>query len=305
MAMTLPTSPDATAGPAATTSDVNELARAHLHLVSGAVSELAGRLPRHVRRDDLISAGMLGLAQAAASYDPARGLPFDRFAKVRIRGALLDELRSRDWASRSVRALARRADAASESLAARLGRAPQKAEIAEALGVAVDDLHRLDADVHRAALVNFESVVVDGTGEGLLPADVEPAPDAALEHRERLGYLADAVLALPQRLRTVVIGYFFHERPMQDIADELGVTESRISQMRGEALELLRGALLCSLDPELLEPERRPDGRAARRRAAFFDAVAAASTPWQRLEGGGVAERAADLAAAGLAVAAA
>src|SRR5579862_2993562 len=98
----------------------DELVRKNIPLVHYAVAEIAAKIPRHVSRDDLVSAGMAGLAQAARNYDPERGIAFDRYASTRIRGALLDELRDRDWASRSVRSRARKVTAASEELTAKL-----------------------------------------------------------------------------------------------------------------------------------------------------------------------------------------
>src|SRR5881394_206472 len=107
-----------------------DLVREHLPLVHYAVADMANKVPRHVSRDDLVSAGMAGLAQAARSFDPERGITFERYASTRIRGALLDELRDRDWASRSVRAKARKVSSANEELTSRLGRAPSNAEVA-------------------------------------------------------------------------------------------------------------------------------------------------------------------------------
>src|SRR4029450_13800113 len=109
----------------------DELVRANLHLATQAVHELARRPPHHVTRDDLSSAAMLGLAQAARSWDPGRGASFERHAATRIRGALLDELRDADWASRSVRSRARRVQQAGEELTGRLGRAPTQAELGD------------------------------------------------------------------------------------------------------------------------------------------------------------------------------
>src|SRR5919202_483905 len=106
----------------------DELVATNLPLVHYAVAEISAKIPRHVSRDDLISAGMAGLAQAARNFDPARGIAFDRYASTRIRGALLDELRSCDWASRSVRSRARQVQAAAEELQARWGRTPTNAE---------------------------------------------------------------------------------------------------------------------------------------------------------------------------------
>jgi RNA polymerase sigma factor for flagellar operon FliA len=260
-----------------------DLVRVHLHLAHQAVNELARRLPAHVHRDDLLSAAMLGLAQAARSWDPERGASFERHAATRIRGALLDELRGSDWASRSVRARARRMQQASDELTLRLGRAPTATELATELGTDAGAVHKLVEDVHRATVLNYESIVADGDADDLLPSG-EHAPDQLLVDRERRAYLSDAVLALPERLRSVVIGYFYEERPMLEIAAELGVTESRVSQLRAEALILLRDGLNAHLDPDTLTPEPRPDGRVAKRRAAYHAAIGARSDFRARLD---------------------
>src|SRR5919202_3006395 len=148
----------------------DELVRAHLHLVTSAVHELARRLPAHVNRDDLSSAAMLGLAQAARSWDPERGASFERHAATRIRGALLDELRDSDWASRSVRSRARRLQQAGEELTGRLRRAPTQAELAAELGTDTGTVNKLLDDVHRATVLNYESIVADGQADDLLPS---------------------------------------------------------------------------------------------------------------------------------------
>jgi RNA polymerase sigma factor FliA len=118
-----------------------------------------------------------------------------------------------------------------------------------------------------------------------------PSPEDKIEQNERIGYLIDAVALLPDRLRIVVEGYFFTERPMADIAEELGVSESRVSQMRAEALVLLKDAMNSALDPELVAPHARPDGCAARRRDAYFAAVASRRTAVARLGGLAVVDR--------------
>src|SRR5690242_16965083 len=133
-----------------------QLVREHLPLVHYAVSEMAAKVPRHVSRDDLVSAGMAGLAQAARSFDPERGIAFDRYASTRIRGALLDELRDRDWASRSVRSRARGLQATQEELTNRLGRAPKPEEVARSLGISPETVHKLVDDVHRATVLNYD-----------------------------------------------------------------------------------------------------------------------------------------------------
>ncbi|MDA8186168.1 MAG: FliA/WhiG family RNA polymerase sigma factor [Actinomycetota bacterium] len=254
-----------------TTPTEDELVRQHLPLVNYIVSEVASRIPRHVNRDDLVSAGMAGLAQAARSFDAERGISFQRFASARIRGALLDELRSRDWASRSVRSRAREVTQATDRLTASLGRRPSLAEVAEAMGSTQAELQSVEADVHRALVLNFEALPAEGGHE---PAGLSAlsGPDETVLNNERRAYLVAAVDHLPERLRRVVLGYFFEELPMAELAEELGVTDSRISQMRAEALELLRDAINAQLDPDLVAPDHT--GRVAKRRAAYFASVA-------------------------------
>ena len=259
------------------------LVRAHLPLVQYLVAEVSQRIPAHVSRDDLESAAMAGLAQAARSFDAERGVPFDRFASRRIRGALLDELRSRDWATRSMRSSARAVHKAGDELTALLGRRPSPAEVAERLGCDVAEVDAVAAGVARANVVNYESLFEDGAGEDMLPIDDADAPDASLLERERQAYLVDAVAALPARLQRVVIGYFFEERSMHELGTELGVTDSRISQMRAEALTLLREGLDAQLQPESAPVPARPGGRVARRKDAYFAAIADRRSPLERI----------------------
>jgi RNA polymerase sigma factor for flagellar operon FliA len=259
-----------------------QLVRDHLPLVHYAVSEMATKVPRHVSRDDLVSAGMAGLAQAARSFDPERGIQFDRYASTRIRGSLLDELRDRDWASRSVRSKARKVTAASEELTSKLGRLPSNDEVANHLGIEKKAVDSVSEDVHRAVVLNYDSMVSQGDAEEIMPSDLR-SPDTVLVERERRAYLLDSIQALPDRLRSVVIGYFFEERSMQDLAEELGVSESRISQMRAESLELLRDGMNSQLDPESIPVEAKPSPRVARRRAAYYAAIASGSDYRTRL----------------------
>ncbi|HET9187444.1 MAG TPA: FliA/WhiG family RNA polymerase sigma factor, partial [Acidothermaceae bacterium] len=263
----------------------DELVRDNLPLVGYLVAEVAAKLPGHVSRDDLTSAGMMALAQAARGFDAERGVPFARFATVRIRGAIIDELRSHDWASRSVRIKARQRAAAEEELAATLGRHPTQTELAAHLGISSDELASVEEDVHRSVVLSLQGFSDAGTLEGMLPHQ-DPGPEQVLLNRERTSYLVDAVAALPERLRVVVEGYFFNERPMAEIAAELGVTESRISQMRAEALALLKDGMTAMLAPEELPSESRPDGCVARRKAAYYATIAASSDFRARISAG-------------------
>ena len=251
----------------------NDLITSHMPLVGHIVRETMGRVPSHVSRDDLTSAGLTALVQAAQAYDAERGVPFDRYAATRIRGAILDELRSVDWASRSVRRRARDLEETRTRLAGTLGRVPTVAEVASALGMSVEEVAANDDDVNRAQVLSLQGSTSASLDE-LVPTRA-PSPEHLVEHQERLTYLMEAIAELPDRLRVVVQDYFFAERPMADIAADLGVTDSRISQMRAEALVLLRDALNHALDPAMLAAPTKPNGCASRRREAYFAAVAA------------------------------
>jgi RNA polymerase sigma factor for flagellar operon FliA len=184
-----------------------------------------------------------------------------------------------DWASRSVRGRAREVEAARNQLAVTLGRSPRPHEVAETIGVSISELGNIDADVHRASVLSLQGFAPE-TGAAMV-ADGQRGPEQLLLDREQLGYLHDAIAELPERLRHVVRAYFFDQRQMADIAAELGVTESRISQLRAEALKLLRHGL-ASAEPEVVAAE--PTGRAGARVASYAAAVAARGTLSSRLK---------------------
>ena len=256
-----------------TEHDRDESITRHIPLVTHIVRETMGRVPSHVSRDDLTSAGLAALVQASKSFDAERGVPFARYAATRVRGAILDELRGIDWASRSVRRRARDLDATRSQLAGILGRMPSTEETANAAGMTAAEIARNEEDIFRAQVLSLQGAQ-DASLDDVLPTS-GPTPEQLVEHRERLTYLVEAVAELPERLRIVISDYFLDERPMSEIAVELGVTESRVSQMRAEALVLLRDALNHELDPGQVEPHARPNGSASRRRDAYFAAVAA------------------------------
>lgn len=265
--------------PAATEAVVEQLVRDNLALVGHIVRETMTRLPAHIGRDDLTSAGMAALVLSAQGYDAERGVPFARFAAIRIRGALVDELRSMDWASRSVRGRAREVDAARNQLSVSLGRSPRPNEVAEVLGVSVSELGSIDADVHRASVLSLQGFAPE-TGAAMVP-DSQRTPEQLVCDREQLGYLHDAIGELPERLRYVVQAYFFDQRQMADIAAELGVTESRISQLRAEALKLLRHGMAAA-EPDAA-PAPEPTGRSGAKIASYAAAVAARGNLSSRL----------------------
>jgi RNA polymerase sigma factor for flagellar operon FliA len=227
--------------------DVASLVRRYRALADQLTSVLQSRVPRSVDRGDLHSAAMLGLFQAAQAWEPDRGVTFETFARHRIRGALLDELRNRDWASRRSRTLSRNISAAHDELTSLLGRCPTDGEIATRLGVPVDSIAANQRHIHMASLRSSNVLEDEACG---VPARSDDGPEAVLEQREQYAYLHDAVALLPERLRRVIVGYYVEELPMAVLADELGVTESRVSQMRAEAVRILRAALSGALEPD-------------------------------------------------------
>ncbi|WP_195210422.1 sigma-70 family RNA polymerase sigma factor [Actinomarinicola tropica] len=266
--------------------DLSKRIEENLPLVKHIVFQVAVHFPRHVDREELARAGALGLVEAARRYDDDRGVPFERFAAQRIRGAILDAVRAADWAPRSVRTLARRLEAAEQRLASQLGRVPSPAEMADELGISRAELNRLQDRMFRSVVLALEHEVTDDTDEDLTLVDVltdqsciEPLEE--LESREMLGYLRDAVSLLPERQRIVVVGYFLEGRTSQDLARFLGVTESRISQLRSEALEMLREGIESQYAPAA---DDAPSGRVARRKANYAAAISAASDWRDRLD---------------------
>ncbi|GLY95136.1 sigma-70 family RNA polymerase sigma factor [Actinoplanes sp. NBRC 103695] len=255
------------------------LIRDNMALVGHMVREMLFKVPAHVHRDDLASAGYAALVTAAQGFDQTRGIPFGRFAALRVRGALLDELRSMDWATRSVRARARRADTARQELTAELGRTPTLSELAELLGVGVSEVAGIDDDVQRAAVLSLQGFTLGAAEDMVTESSLNP--EEMLLHRERMGYLHDAVTVLPERLRFVVEASFLQERPLSEVAAELGVTESRVSQLRTEALALLKDGLSAHMEQQGATTGK--DGVVARRRAAYAAQIAGRSTMSSRL----------------------
>jgi len=257
--------------------EVHQLIELHLPLVRHVVFQVAVHFPRHVDREELATAGALGLVEAARRYDEARGVPFERFAAQRIRGAILDAVRAADWAPRSVRTLARKLETVEQRLATELGRLPSGNETADALGMTREDLSRLQDRMFRSVVLALEYEVSDSDEEltliDVLSDRAAKEPSDELETRELHAYLRDAVKLLPERHRLVVVGYFLEGRKSQDLAEVLGVTESRISQLRSEALVMLKDGIEFQY---VGGPE--PAGRVARRQANYADAIGGAAT---------------------------
>ena len=246
----------------------------HLPLVRHIVFQVAVRFPRHVDREELARAGALGLVEAARRYDGARGVPFERFAAQRIRGAILDAVRSADWAPRSVRTLARTLEQTNQQLASALGRPPTIDEMANAMATTPDEVARLQDRIHRSVVLALDHHLADGEdGQTLADTvtDTGLEPSETLERRELHSYVRDAVRLLPERHRLVIIGYFLEGRSSGELARFLGITESRVSQLRSEALTHLREAINAQYAEE---DQRRVVGRRASLAAALSESSA-------------------------------
>ncbi|MGQ0616160.1 MAG: sigma-70 family RNA polymerase sigma factor [Acidimicrobiia bacterium] len=253
----------------------------NLPLVQHVVVQVAVHFPRYVDRQELARAGALGLVEAAKRFDAARGVPFERFAARRIRGAILDAVRAADWAPRSVRALGRKLEQAEQELAS-AGKSANADRVAEALGMSRAQLDGLRDRVFRSVVLALEHVIGAPGEDDLSLIDVladrtcvEPCEE--LEAREMLGYLRDAVGLLPERHRIVIVGYFLEGRTSLELANLIDVTESRISQIRSEALGMLKEGIEAQY---VASPAEETVGRAARRRADYAAAISEAS-PWR------------------------
>jgi RNA polymerase sigma factor for flagellar operon FliA len=283
----LPRSGTASTAAATAVVDVHALITQNLPLVGHLARETAARLPRHLGTDDLIGAGSLALVQAAHAFDPSLGVPFNRFANTRVRGAMIDQMRQRDWATRSLRSRARAIATATEHLTAGLGRAPSDTELASASGLSEAELREVRAGTDRAVVLSLDPVAAEDEGLGAGVVDGAPRPEEALIAAERMGYLRDAIAELPERLRDVVTSYYLQQQPLTEIAERLGVTQSRASQLRSEGLDLLREALQTLWDSTPSGPAQATGdpggpGVRARRRDAYVQAVATRSTPARR-----------------------
>lgn len=244
----------------------NAIVVQNLPLVGYLVSEVCARAT-HLSRDDLASAGALALVQAADAFDPARGVPFGAYARTRIMGAFADDMRASDWASRATRKRIKDTLFTQETLTAALGRAPSVEEIASSLGV--DRQSAVDALADGARSIT----AIDETIADRLAADIVLPEESALE-RERDRYLRAAVEALPERMRYVVESIYFGDRSVSDLADELGITHSAVSQQRTEAVRLLRDGLNTHYADEAGHEVAFESRTAPARRAAYLSRVA-------------------------------
>lgn len=218
-------------------------------LVKYVGGRVAAGLPSSVDQADLVSYGMFGLIDAIDKFDPDRGFRFETYAITRIRGAIMDELRSMDWVPRSVRTKARRIEEAIAHLEAELHRSPSDAELAEALSVSVEQLQQMLGQISMTGVAALDEVLSAGGGGGDnvtlgdTVADDSDDPSDVFESVEMRERLREAVLALPERERMVLGLYYYEGLTLAQIGEVIGVTESRICQIHTKSVLQLRARL--------------------------------------------------------------
>jgi len=215
----------------------------HSELVRRIAHHLAARLPASVEVDDLIQAGMIGLIEASRGYDAEQGASFETYASIRIRGAMIDEIRRGDWVPRSVHRRAREAAAAIREIEQATGRTATAQEVAERLELPLPDYLRLLEDAARGHVLSLDSHVEDhGESPSVVDSGI-PVPDQVAVRSEFGRELAAAIEHLPERERLILSLYYEQELNLKEIGAVLGVSESRVCQLHGQAVVRLRGRL--------------------------------------------------------------
>ncbi len=219
-------------------------------LVKYVAGRLGSGLPAHVEEEDLVSYGLLGLIGAIERYDPDRDVKFETYAITRIKGAIIDELRSLDWVPRSVRSRAREIERAMAALEAKLHRPPTDEEIAKHVGITTDELDSSLTDISRSSIAALDELwTISGSGGDQVALidtieDTEaPSPESSLSATELKEALGEAIARLPEREKLIVTLYYYEELTLREIGEVLGVTESRVSQLHTKAILRLKARL--------------------------------------------------------------
>ena len=225
----------------------------HTPLIRYIVNRIAVRLPSHIDLDDLHNTGVIGLMDAIDKYDPEKNCKFKTYAEFRIKGAILDQLRSLDWVPRSIRQKSRRLEQAYSEVEQRLGRSASEQEIAESLGIQLHEFHFLVNQVRGISMVNLEEMRSGGDSDhpafGEIFEDVKAEnPFSSLKSRELRQAVADCIAGIPEKERLVISLYYYEDLNMKEIGGVLGITESRVCQIHTKAVARLRAKLRMVLD---------------------------------------------------------
>jgi RNA polymerase sigma factor FliA len=218
----------------------------HLPIVRFLARRIHERLPQHVEMEDLVSAGVVGLMDAFTKFDPTKKVQFRSYAQFRIRGAILDSLRTLDWSPRELRRKGRAVEEAVRALTARLGRPPNEVEVAREMGIGLEEYQQLLGDLKGLEIGTLHVERNEDSGEeelAYVPSRADEDPLFRCLRGELEGRLADAIARLPDRERLVMTLYYYEEMTMREIGLALGVVESRVSQVHASAVLHLRGAL--------------------------------------------------------------
>jgi len=221
----------------------------YLYLVKYVAGRMSMSVPPSVELDDLVSSGVVGLMDAIEKYDPKRDTKFETYAVSRIRGAIVDDLRSLDWVPRSVRRKARQIEDAYSNLESELHRPASDEEISGCLNISVDELRTMTEEVASAGLLSLDDFVGNQDGEkttriiDLVCSKNGDSPSTPIEIDEMREVLAKAILNLPEKERTVLALYYYEDMTLKEIGRTLGVSESRVSQIHTKAMLRLRGRL--------------------------------------------------------------
>lgn len=221
-----------------------DLVSKHAALVKRIAYHLMSRLPPSVQADDLIQAGMIGLLEASRNYDASQGASFETYAGIRIRGAMLDEIRRTDWTPRSVHRKARQVAEAVREIENQFGRDARDIEVAEKLGIDLHEYHRILQDATGCRVFSIDDAGVNGDETPQPVADApRNEPLDSLHNQDFKSALAEAISNLPERERLVMAMYYDEELNLREIGEVLGVSESRVCQIHGQALIRLRARM--------------------------------------------------------------
>jgi RNA polymerase sigma factor FliA len=237
------------------TSLKEQIVLEHTPLIRYIVNRIAVRLPSHIDLDDLHNTGVIGLMDAIEKYDPEKNCKFKTYAEFRIKGAILDQLRSLDWVPRSVRQKSRRLERAYGEVEQRLGRSASEEEVADSLGLQLEKFHELLNQVRGVSLVNLEEIrggYQDGERTGSFADIVEDVtaenPFSTLKLTETKQIVADTIATLPEKERLVISLYYYEDLNMKEIGNILGITESRVCQIHTKSVLRLRAKLKGAVD---------------------------------------------------------